>query len=96
MAPNTLSLLQMNNSRNLSSVKSDIATQAEEDGDLIFGKTMKLILEMSDQDISGLKIERRLSSRFADLGNLYLKNGMDINFHENFRDLKPEYIEQRR
>lgn len=60
-----------------------------DDEDLLFGRTLKVQKELQDKLT---KMEnKKMSSRFAELGNHYIKRGMSINFHTGFRDLNPTY-----
>ena len=72
---------------------ADLMDEIEEidDEDALFGRTLKISKEVS----KGLKIDKKMSSRMAELGNLYLDKKMSINFHQGFRDLNPKYHQMR-
>lgn len=71
-----------------------MAEPDEDDEDLLFGRTLKVTKELKSKT-SGLKLDKKMSSRFAELGNLYMEKKMSINFHKGFRDLNPTYHKMR-
>ena len=63
--------------------------------DAMFEQTIKMIRKLESKK-SELKCDKKMSSRFAELGKHYLDRQMSINFHDGFRDLNPHYHQMRR
>ena len=68
----------------------DNAEDDGDDGETMFEQTIKIIRKLEKQK-SDLNINKKMSSRFSELGKFYLEKGMEINFHNGFRDLNPGY-----
>ena len=61
-----------------------------DEAETMFEQTLKIIKKL-EKEKSTLNIDKKMSSRFSELGRFYIQQGMDINFHDGFRDLNPNY-----